>query len=282
LRRMGFESARTSTRGYHDVRDCHDWRRATTSPGQSWRMQRMHSCCKTRSPKRRRAGPSSRKRKQARAANEVSAAVNNNESVNEIVNAAPDDNGGANLLTPEVSDDKGGVEEDDDSSAESVTPQLNPKPQPLASAKGETGSNDGLYNDDEDDMEALGSLNRDPHLVGLIFARRAADERLAGLDVAANVWSTTKQLLGDSSAAQKLAWATATSKERAYLMVMGGNKYFTLIHHLTIMDVELRPKDPIKGQLVAFEAKMRDDDAPPGRWYSVGPPRTFSGCSTPN
>ncbi len=214
-------------------------------------------------PKRRRAGPSSRKRKQARAANEVSAAVDNNKSVDEVVNAAPDDDRGADILMPEVSNDEGGVEEDNDSSAESVTPQLNPKPQPLAIAKGETGSNDGSYDNDDNDMEALGSLNCNPHLVGLIFARCAADKQLAGLDVAANVWNTTKQLLGDSSAAQKLVWATAASKEQAYLVVMGGNKYFTLIHHLTIMDVELCTKDPIKEQLVVFEAKMRDDGAPP-------------------
>ncbi len=218
-------------------------------------------------PKRRRVGPSSRKRKQARAANEVSAAVDNDESVNEVVNAAPDDDGGANLSTPEVSNDEGGVREDNDSSAKSVTPQLNPKPQPLATAKGETGSDDESYDDNDNEMEALGSLNRNPHSVGLIFARRAADEQLAGLDVATNVWNTTKQLLGDSSAAQKLAWAMAILKERAYLVVMGGNKYFTLTHHLTIMDVELRPKDPIKGQLVTFEAEMREDGAPP--WLVV-------------
>jgi hypothetical protein len=172
-------------------------------------------------PKRRHAGPSLRKRKQARAANEVSAAVDNDKSVDKGVNAAPDNDGGADLSTPEVSNDEGSVEEDDNSSAESITPQLNPKPQPLASAKGETGSYDGSYDDDDDDTEALGSLNRDPHSVGSIFARRAVDERLAGLNVAANVWNTTKQLLGDSSAAQKLAWATAALKERAYFVVMG-------------------------------------------------------------
>jgi hypothetical protein len=138
-------------------------------------------------PKRHCAGPSSRKRKQARAVNEVSAAINNDKSVDKVVNAAPDDDGGANLSTTEVSNDEGGVKEDDDSSAESLTPQLNPKPQPLAIAKGETGSNGRLYDNNNDDMEALGSLNCDPHLVGLIFARRAADKRLAGLDVAANV-----------------------------------------------------------------------------------------------
>ncbi len=59
----------------------------------------------------------------------------------------------------------------------------------------------------------------------------------------------TRQLLGDYPAAQKLAWAAAAaaSKERAYLVVMGGSKYFTVIHHLTVLTVELRPKDPILG-----------------------------------
>jgi hypothetical protein len=37
------------------------------------------------------------------------------------------------------------------------------------------------------------------------------------------------------------------------------------------MDVELRPKDPIKGKLVAFEAKMRDDGAPPRLVVFGGP-----------
>jgi hypothetical protein len=52
---------------------------------------------------------------------------------------------------------------------------------------------------------------------------------------------------------------------------MGENKYFTLIHHLTIMDVELHPRDPIKGQLVAFDAKIRDDGAPPRLVLFGGP-----------
>ncbi len=71
----------------------------------------------------------------------------------------PDNDGGADLSTPEVSNNESGVKEDDDSSAKSVTPQLNPKPQPLASAKGETGSYDGSYDNNDNDMEALGSLN---------------------------------------------------------------------------------------------------------------------------
>jgi hypothetical protein len=120
-------------------------------------------------------------------------------------------------------------------------------------------------------MESLGNLTRDPLLVGLIFTRQAEDERFAGLNVAAKVWETTKQLLGDSSAAQKLAWAMAASKERAYLVVMWGDWYFTLIHHLTIMDAELRPKDPVKGKLVAFEAETRDQGAPPWLMVFDGP-----------
>jgi hypothetical protein len=120
-------------------------------------------------------------------------------------------------------------------------------------------------------MEALGNLTRDPLSVGSIFTRQTEDERFAGLDIAAKVWETTKQLLGDSSAAQKLAWAMAASKERAYLVVMGGDRYFTLIHHLTIMAAELHPKDPVKGKLVTFEAETRDQGAPPRLVVFDGP-----------
>jgi hypothetical protein len=52
---------------------------------------------------------------------------------------------------------------------------------------------------------------------------------------------------------------------------MGANKFFTLIHHLAIMDVELRPRDPIKGCLIAFEADMREDGAPPRLVVFDGP-----------
>ncbi len=45
-------------------------------------------------------------------------------------------------------------------------------------------------------MEALGGLMRDPQV---------ADEQMAGLDIAERVWATTKQLLGDYPAVQKLA-----------------------------------------------------------------------------
>jgi hypothetical protein len=94
---------------------------------------------------------------------------------------------------------------------------------------------------------------------------------MAGLDIAERVWATTKQLLGDYPAAQKLAWATAASNEQAYLVVMGGSKNFTLIHHLTVLNVELHPMDPILGRVVAFEAKMRDDGAPPRLVVFDGP-----------
>ena len=52
---------------------------------------------------------------------------------------------------------------------------------------------------------------------------------------------------------------------------MGGSKYFTLIHHLTVLNVELRPKDPVLGRVVAFEAEMRDDGAPPRLVLFEGP-----------
>jgi hypothetical protein len=94
---------------------------------------------------------------------------------------------------------------------------------------------------------------------------------MAGLVIAERVWAMTKQLLGDYPAAQKLAWATAASKEWAYLVVMGGSKNFTLIHHHTVLNVELRPKDPILGRVVAFEAEMRDDGAPPRLVVFDGP-----------
>jgi hypothetical protein len=117
---------------------------------------------------------------------------------------------------------------------------------------------------------------RDPQLVCSVFARRAADKQMAGLDIAERVWATTKQLLGDYPTAQKLAWATATSKERAYLVVMGGSKNFTLIHHLTVLNVELRPKDPILGRVVAFETEMQDDGAPPRLLCLTGRPQIYS------
>ncbi len=91
------------------------------------------------------------------------------------------------------------------------------------------------------------TLMLDPQSVCSVFAHRAADERMAGLDLAERVWATTRQLLGDIRADQKLAWAAAASKERAYLVVMGGSKYFTLIHHLTILNVEPQGPHPPAG-----------------------------------
>jgi hypothetical protein len=83
--------------------------------------------------------------------------------------------------------------------------------------------------DNDKNLDALGDLMRDPQSVCSVFSRRAADERMAGLDLAERVWATTRQLLGGYPAAQKLAWAVAASKERAYLVVMRESKYFTLV-----------------------------------------------------
>jgi hypothetical protein len=66
------------------------------------------------------------------------------------------------------------------------------------------------------------------------------------------------------------------------LVVMKGDRFFTLIHHLTIMDVELRPRDPIKGKLVAFEADMREDNNPPWLVVFDGPPGDLFGVLRPN
>jgi hypothetical protein len=162
--------------------------------------------------KRRREGPSRCKRKQAREEIEAPAPVDNDKSVHGMVNAVPGEEEGGNPLASEVSKDEGDVEVGNDIGAKGVNPPQNPKSPPLVIAR---KSNGRLEDNGDNDMEAFGYLNHDPHSVGSIFTRRAADERLAGLDVAARVWSTTKQLLGDSPAAQKLARATAALKDRA-------------------------------------------------------------------
>jgi hypothetical protein len=54
---------------------------------------------------------------------------------------------------------------------------------------------------------------------------------------------------------------------------MKGDQFFTLIHHLTLLDVELRPRDPIRGKLVAFEADMIDGSTPPRLVVLDGPAR---------
>ena len=56
-------------------------------------------------------------------------------------------------------------------------------------------------------------------------------------------------------------------------MVMGGDCFITLIHHLIIMEVELRPKDSFKGKLVSFEAEMRDDSTSPRLVVFNGAPK---------
>ncbi len=75
---------------------------------------------------------------------------------------------------------------------------------PPASTRSTTGGNDKSEDNENYTVEAVGNLTHDPLLVGSIFTRQAEDERFAGLDVTTKVWETTKQLLGDSSAAQKL------------------------------------------------------------------------------
>ena len=217
--------------------------------------------------KRRRDGPSARKRKQARAEIAAPAPVDDDiiDEEMDIDAAAPDahDDVALSDATPEVSDDEGRGEDGDD-----LTPADAEK---LSTNDNEADADGKSTNDSDDDLDALGDLMRDPQSVCSVFAHRAADEQMVGLDLAERVWTTTRQILGDYPAAQKLAWATAASKERAYLVVMGGSKYFTLIHHLTVLNVELRPKDPVLGRVVAFEAEMRDDGAPPRLVLFEGP-----------
>ena len=175
--------------------------------------------------KRQREGPSACKCKQAREEFEASAPVDN-----DIIDEKMD----AGVATPNEDEDielyEGLGREDDDSGTESA-PQSNKKPNTLPIMKGTSlmpaDEDNKSTNDNDDDLDALGDLMRDPQLVCSVFARRAADERMAGLDLAKRVWATTRQLLGDYQADQKLAWATAASKERAYLVVMGGSKYTT-------------------------------------------------------
>ena len=56
---------------------------------------------------------------------------------------------------------------------------------------------------------------------------------------------------------------------------MKEDQYFTLIHHLTTLDAELRPRDPIKGRLVTFEADVLYDGFPPRLVVLDAPPRNL-------
>ncbi len=129
--------------------------------------------------KRRQEGPSTRKRKEVRAAYKAPP-----HAEVDAVDAAPNKDGDdevsdANIATPEVSDDKGPGGEGDNSSTESAPPRSIPKPNTSAVANGSSrpaDEDDGSTNDNEDDMEALRGLMRDPQLVCSVFARRVADK----------------------------------------------------------------------------------------------------------
>ncbi len=128
---------------------------------------------------RQQEGPSACKRKEARAAYEAPP-----HAEVDAVDTAPNEDGDdkvsdANIATPEVSNDKGLGGEGDDSSTESAPPQSIPKPNTSAIANGSSrpaDKDDGSTNNNEDDMEALGGLMRDPQSVCSVFACRAADE----------------------------------------------------------------------------------------------------------
>jgi hypothetical protein len=180
--------------------------------------------------------------------------------------------------TPEVSEDDAAAEESDDDNVEDVTPaaqkaRSGSKVPPPASAQRELSSPDNSEDDEYYFFADLGRLMLEPASVAYIFARHAERERRAGLDVAAQVWATTKQLVGEAPPGDKLSAALAAANRRAYLVVMRGDRYFTLIHHLTILDVELRPREPIRGRLVAFEADVLYDGFPPRLVVLDAPPR---------
>jgi hypothetical protein len=192
-----------------------------------------------------------------------------------------------------VSKDKAAVAESNDDDAEDVThrqatqgARSGAKGPPPATAQRESdkgvlpskarGGSSSPENSKDDEFYAfsdLGTLNHLPGSVGFIFARQAERERRAGLDVAAQVWATTKQLLGEDTLTYKLSAALAASKQRAYLVMMKGDQFFTLIHHLSMLDVELRPRDPIIGKLVAFEAEVMYEGLPPRLVVLDAPPR---------
>ncbi len=129
--------------------------------------------------KRRREGPSARKRKEVRAAYEAPP-----HAEVDAVDTAPNEDGDkevsdANIATPEVSNDEGPGGEGDNSSTKSAPPRSIPKPNTSAVANVSSrpvDKDDRSTNNNEDDMEALGGLMRDPQLVCSVFARWAADK----------------------------------------------------------------------------------------------------------
>jgi hypothetical protein len=112
--------------------------------------------------------------------------------------------------TPEVSEDEGPAEESDDDSVDNVTPRQAsqtarggaPGPPPAA-AQREPSSPENSEDDEGHALTDLGVLNHDPVSVGFLFTQQAGRERRAGLDVASQVWATTRHLLGGSTTASK-------------------------------------------------------------------------------
>ena len=232
---------------------------------------------KPATPRRRRSGPSARKRKEARTTPQVPGRID--ETMDEVTvpafaveepvedpaaardALAQDAEDDDRTTTPEVSEDDAAAEESDDDNLEDA--RSGSKVPPPATAQRELSSPDNSEDDEYYFFADLGRLMLEPASVASIFARHAERERRAGLDVAAQVWATTKQLVGEAPPGDKLSAALAAANRRAYLVVMRGDRYFTLIHHLTILDVELRPREPIQGRLVAFEADVLYDGFPP-------------------
>ena len=258
-------------------------------------------------PRRRRSGPSARKRKEARATPQVPEGAGEAMGEEPIPAAAEEEpfeepaqeanaqeaEDDDRTTTPEVSEDEAAAPESDDEGVEGGTYRQathyargGAKGPPPATVRREPGEgvlppaarnepSSPEYSEDDEfyAFADLGTLNHLPGSVGFIFARQAERERLAGLDVAAQVWATTKQLLGEGTSTQKLSAALAASKQRAYLVVMKGDRFFTLIHHLSMLDVELRPQDPIIGKLVAFESEVIHGEFPPRLVVLEEPPR---------
>jgi hypothetical protein len=167
-------------------------------------------------PRRRRLGPSARKRKEARSTPQVldrvdeamgiepAPAADEEEPLEEPATArgahAQEVEDDDRTPTPEVSEDEAAADDSDDEHVEDVTPAAR---NARSGAKGpppaqrELSSPDNSEDDEYYTFADLGRLNLDPVSVAHIFARQAERERRAGsragLDVAAEVWATTKR-----------------------------------------------------------------------------------------
>ena len=184
---------------------------------------------KPATPRRRRSGPSARKRKEARTTPQVPGRIDetmdevavpafaDEEPVEDPAQDAEDDD---RTTTPEVSEDDAAAEESDDDNVEDA--RSGSKVPPPATAQRELSSPDNSEDDEYYFFADLGRLMLEPASVAYIFARHAERERRAGLDVTAQVWATTKQLVGEAPPGDKLSAALAAANRRAYLVVMRG------------------------------------------------------------